>query len=381
MSGVVVRPVRKRHERRAFIDLPWRLYRNDPHWIPPLRLNVEELVGFRHHPFHDNNRTEAFLAYRGNEPVGRIQAIVDNGFIQQYHERRGFFGFFESVDDQQVANSLFDEAREWLGAHGLDALRGPANPSLNYECGLLVDGFGRPPTFMMSYNPEYYVRLLETYGFKKARDLLAYVGQKDQLPEIESRLGGIADTAAEYCQATIRPMNRSNFKRDVELFLELYNQGMVQTWSFTPLPPNEIASLAKGLQFLLVPELTLFAEVEGKPVGAILGLLDYNPIIKAIDGRLLPFGFLKLLFGKRKLKRMRVLSIAVVPEFQRLGLGLVLMRGLVPKSMKIGIQEAEFSWILEDNTLARKGLEKGGARLDKTFRIYDLNPPGWTGVA
>ncbi len=376
MAEVVVRPVRTKREQRQFIDLSWSLYRGDPNWIPPLRMNLEELVGFRRHPFHDNNRTEAFLAWRGNEPVGRIQAIVNLGYIQQYHERRGFFGFFEAVDDQQVADALFDAARAWLGAQGLPAMRGPANPSLNYECGLLVDGFDSPPTFMMTYNPPYYPRLIESCGFKKARDLYAYVGTREQLPAIQERLSPIADVAAEHCQATIRPMNRRHFKRDVELFLQLYNQGMVQTWSFSPLPNNEIDSLAKGLQFLLVPELTLFAEVEGRTVGAILGLLDYNPRIKAIDGRLFPFGFIRLLWGKRGIKRVRVLSIAVVPEFQRWGLGLVLMRGLVPKSMEMGIQEAEFSWILEDNTLARKGLEKGGAKIDKTFRIYDYDPPG-----
>lgn len=376
MSEVVVKPVRSWLDRRRFLRLPWSLYAGDPLWVPPLLLNQKELLGYHRHPLAEQAEIQTFLAWRDGQVVGRVAAILNKAYLLHYGDRRGFFGFFESIDDPRVATALFDAVKQWFAARDIRALRGPTNPTMNYECGLLVDGFTSPPTFMMSYNPPFYAGLLENCGFRKARDLHAYVGYKPQLPQIEERLGPIADMAAERCEALVRPTNRKQFRRDVETFLEMYNQAMVQTWSFVPMSPGEVKAMGSGLKHLIVPELALFAEdKQGQPVGAILGLLDYNPRIKKINGRLFPFGFITLLSKPRGIKRMRVLSINVLPEYQRWGLGLVLMRGLVPKAMELGIEEAEFSWILEDNHLAQMGLRKGGAQVYKTYRIYDYDPP------
>jgi GNAT superfamily N-acetyltransferase len=191
------------------------------------------------------------------------------------------------------------------------------------------------------------------------------------LPKVESQLGSLAEQAQERSNATVRPLNRARFMDDVELFLELYNRACAAMWGFVPLPRDEMKKLAGSLRYLLIPELTLIAEVDGQGVGAVIGLPDYNPRIKRIDGRLFPFGFIHLLRNRTAMKRLRVLSIAVVPEYQRWGLGLVLMRSLVPKALDIGIEDAEFSWISETNDMARLGLEKGGAKRFKTYRIYD----------
>jgi GNAT superfamily N-acetyltransferase len=372
MSEVVVKPISSRQDRRSFVELPWTLYRGDANWMPPLRRNQEELLGYRHHPFHQHAEVQTFLARINGQVCGRIAAIVNHEHNRLFHEQRGFFGFFESIDDQRVATALFDAAKAWLTQRGMLEMRGPTNPTMNYECGLLIDGFDSPPVFMMTYNPPWYAALCEAYGFRKTHDLLAYIGRKEQLPQVEAQLGPLADQAQERCNAIIRPLNTSRFRHDVDLFADLYNRSLVAMWGFVPLPPEEMKSLAFSLRWLLLPELTMFAEVDGVAVGAVVGLPDYNPRIKQIDGRLLPFGWFHLLRNRKGMKCIRVISINVVPEYQRWGLGLVLMRSLVPKALEMGVTESEFSWVSEDNTMARLGLEKGGAKHYKTYRMYDL---------
>lgn len=374
MAAVEVRPVRGRREQRLFIDLAWELYRGDPNWVPPLRANQSELLGYKSHPFSRQNEVQTFLAWREGRPCGRIAAIVDHSHNRRYGEQRGFFGFFESVHDAQVAGALFDAVRAWHAERGIRKLRGPVNPSMNYECGLLIEGFHSPPTFMMTYNPPFYGELLEGYGFRKTQDLLAYGGDTSQLPEVHKLLGPLTEQAQRRTNCTIRPLDRRRFKQEIELFLDLYNRSMDANWGFVPLTPEETYALANSLKYLLVPELSLFAEAEGRPVGVVFGLPDFNPAIKAIDGRLFPFGFLKLLGVRKNVRRIRVVSINVVPEYQRWGLGLVLMTSLIPPALTRGVQEAEFSWILESNELARLGLEKSGARIEKRYRLYDYGP-------
>ncbi len=370
-TEIVVSPVITRKQRRQFVELPWNLYRNDPNWVPPLRSNQAELLGFKQHPFHEVAEVQTFIAQRDGVTMGRIAAILNHAHNQHYNSQIGFFGFFESVDDQQVADALFDAARAWFAERNITQLRGPANPSVNYECGLLVDGFDSPPTFMMTYNPPFYPKLIEQAGFEKVHDLLAFIGYIDQLPAVQAKLKPLADMAQERAEATIRPLNSKRFKEDLEVFLNLYNRSLGHMWGFVPMTAGEVRALGKALKYLLIPELTLIAEVHGEGVGVVIGLPDYNPRIKQIDGRLFPFGFWHLLHNKQGLNRIRVLSINVVPEYQRWGLGLSLMRDLVPKILELGIKEAEFSWVSEANTMACSGLRKGGAKHYKTYRMYD----------
>jgi GNAT superfamily N-acetyltransferase len=372
MSAVEIKPVKSWSDRRVFLNLPERLYMGDPNWIPRLRIIENELAGFKHHPFHETAEVQTFLATRQGEVCGRVAAIINREHNREHKEERGFFGFFETVDAPAVAHALLDAVRDWLAERGITKLRGPANPSMNYDCGLLVEGFDSPPTFLMPYNPPFYEKLITGYGFQKSQDLLAYVGYKAQLPEFEKEMGWLVDQAQERCQATVRPMNPSSTK-DVELFLELYNRSFEAMWGFVPLTKHEVAEFVRTLSYLVSPELALIAEVDGRGVGAVLGLPDYNPTIRRIRGRLLPFGFIHLLRGRKDVRRIRIISINVVPEFQRWGLGLVLLRALVPKALSMGVEEAEFSWIAESNVMPRVGLEKMNAKLTKTFRMYDLD--------
>jgi GNAT superfamily N-acetyltransferase len=336
-------------------------------------MDEKENVGYSHNPFYDRNQIQTFLAYRGGEVVGRIGAILNQGHINRYDERRGFFGFFESIDDQQVANGLFDAARDWFADQGIFKLRGPTNPSLNAALGLLIDGFDSSPTFMMTYNPKYYERLVENYGFRKTQDLYAFWGHISMLPKIAEKLKPIARQIIEHLNVKLRPLDKSRFLEDVRSFLSIYNRSLTNTWGFVPMSDAEVEHVAKALQFLIVPELTMFVEIEGRLVGACFGLLDYNPRIKEIGGRLFPFGFIHLLRNKRQIKKIRFISTNVLPEYQMHGLGLVLLHGIVPKAMEWGMQEAEFSWVLETNRFSRGALAKGGAKITKTYRLYDID--------
>ncbi|MGE0757882.1 MAG: N-acetyltransferase [Pirellulaceae bacterium] len=374
MSPVTVVPARTRQQQRDFLDLPAAIYRDDPVWIPALRMNVRELVGFARHPFHEENELQAFVAYRDGRPVGRIVAIVNNAHIQRYKDRRGFFGFFESQDDQEVADGLFGTVRDWLAQRDIHDMRGPANPTLNYECGLLIDGFDTSPYFMMTHNPPYYARLTEAFGFRKTQDMYAFGAHVEMLWSLDAKLQVICEESKRRLNIHSRSMNRRRFDEEVRTFLRIYNDSLGGTWGYTPLSEREIVHLSRSLKMLIVPELSSIAEVDGKVIGASFVMLDYNPRIKQINGRLFPFGFLRLLWNKRGIKRIRLISTNVVPEYQRWGVGLVLMQNLIAPVLNWGVKDVEFSWVLETNTLSAGTLRRGGAKITKTYRLYDYGP-------
>lgn len=375
MSDLTVRPVHTRREKQLFLEFPWELYHGDPNWVPPLRDNQKEMVNYKANPFYERNVIQTFLAYRGDKVCGRIAGILNRGHNERFNERRGFFGFFECVDDQEAATALFHSVRQWFADQGIYCLRGPANPSLNHEVGLLVDGFDSPPNFMMTYNPPYYQRLIENCGFKKTQDLYAFYGHVSILPKIQSKLEPIAQQIIERYDVRLRTLNTKRFLDEVLMFLSIYNRSLVNTWGFVPMSDAEVRHTAKSLKLLIVPELAVAAEVDGQVVGVAFCLPDFNTRIREIDGKLFPFGFIHLLRRKSDIKRVRVISTNVIPEYQRYGIGLTLMHGLVPKAMDWGLQEAEFSWVLESNSLSRGALSKGGAKITKTYRLYDLDEP------
>jgi GNAT superfamily N-acetyltransferase len=258
-----------------------------------------------------------------------------------------------------------------LAARDIHSVRGPINPSLNYECGLLTQGFDSTPYFMMTYNPPYYARLIETYGFQKVQDLYAFWGEMSMLDGLDKKLKFVVEEATKRFNVKLRRMDTSKFRQEVATFLHIYNESMAGTWGFTPLSKEEMEHMGASLKHLIVPDLTTIAEVDGRPVACVFGLLDYNPRIKKIDGRLFPFGFLRLLWNRKAIKNVRLISTNVLPEFQRWGLGLVVLARLVPDLLAWGVKEIEFSWVLESNHLSFRSLERGGAKLYKQYRIYD----------
>jgi GNAT superfamily N-acetyltransferase len=375
MSDLTVKPANSRKERSQFVNFPWRLYHGDSNWIPPLRGNLLELLNYKAHPFYEYSQIRTFVALRGGEACGRIAAIINQAHNQRHQEQRGFFGFFECIDDQQVADALFDAARDWLKQHGMTTIRGPMNPSMNYECGLLIDGFDSPPTFMTTYNLPYYGRLIEAAGLQKSQDMFAFWGHVEMLSSLDKKLAFVVEEATRRFDIKLRTLDRSRFQEDVRMFLDIYNRSMVGTWGFVPMSEAEIDHTAASLKHLIVPEMTTAAEVNGEPVGAVFGLLDYNPRIRKINGRLFPFGFFRLLMNKKAIKRIRLIATNVVPEYQKWGIGLVLLSRLVPDALAWGIQEGEFSWVLETNRLSYQSLKRGGAKITKTWRLYDGELP------
>jgi GNAT superfamily N-acetyltransferase len=370
-SVVAVEPVLSAAQRRRFVELPWAIYRDDPHWIPPLRGNLVRMLDYTHSPFYADAEIRTFLATRGGRDVGRIAAIVNHAHNRRYAERRGFFGFFECEDDVATATALFTAAETWLASQGMTAMRGPTNPSMNHECGLLVDGFHESPTFMNTYNPSWYGSLFDRCGFRRAHDLYAFSGSLDALAAVVDRLAPITEACQRRHGVVLRPFRMASFRSEVRTFLDIFNRSFEKLWGFVPMAEAEIADMAGDLRLLLVPELTAIAEMKGTAVGAVFALPDYNPRIKAIDGRLFPFGFLRLLWNKRAIRRVRVISANVVPEYQTFGLGLLLLTSLLPAARRRGVEEVEFSWVHESNHLSYGVLDRIGMQITKTYRLYD----------
>ncbi|MEM6689875.1 MAG: N-acetyltransferase [Planctomycetota bacterium] len=370
-SPVEVRAVTTRKLQKQFLDLEERLYRGNEHWVPPLWDQRRQLCNFKHHPFYDDAECQAFVAFRHGQPAGRILAIVNHGHNRRHQDKLGFFGFFECENDAEVASALFDQVHAYLKENGMDSVRGPVHPSLNYEVGLLVDGFDSPPTFLIPYNHDYYESLISRCGYEKSQDLFSYDAHISIISELDPKLMFVIEEATKRFKVNCRPISRSNFREDVRTFLEIYNQSLQQTWGYVPMSEAEIDHQAAGLKHLIVPELTSIAEIDGKAVGAGFGLLDFNPIIKAIGGRLLPLGWLKLILGKKRMTRLRLISTNVLPEYQKWGLGLVTLARVLPDAIDHGIQWGEFSWVLESNSLSRGTIERGGATRTKVHRLFD----------
>ncbi|WP_372721083.1 N-acetyltransferase [Novipirellula sp.] len=363
--------VSSKRDQKEFLDLERELYRDNPYWVPPLWAERRKIVGFKHHPFYDDADRQAFLVRRDGRAVGRILAVVNHAHNRCHNEKRGFVGFFECEDDSEASKLLFQHAFDWLRQQGMTDVRGPVHPSLNYEVGLLVDGFDSSPTFMIPYHHPYYERLFLESGFEKVQDLFSYDAHMDILEDLDPKLAFVIEEATRRFKVNCRPIDRKRFKEDVRSFLEIYNQSLQRTWGYVPMSEAEIKVQSDGLKHLIVPELTSIAEIDGRPVGAGFGLLDYNQIIRQIDGKLFPFGWLKLLTGKRKIDRLRLISTNVLPEYQKWGLGLVTLSRILPDAIAFGIQIGEFSWVLESNSLSRGTIERGGATRTKTHRLYD----------
>jgi GNAT superfamily N-acetyltransferase len=339
--------------------------------VPPILAQERELLGWGHHPFFDNAEIVTLLAEREGRAAGRLAVLINHVHNRKYNERRGFFGFFECIDDAAVAGGLFEAGQDWLRQRGMTVVRGPVNPSLNYTCGLLVDGFDRPPYFLMTYNPPYYAALVESCGFAKSQDMYAYEMDTGRLAALTARYKPAVLAAIESFKLVIRPFDPGKYQQQSETYLDIYNRSLEGTWGFTPLQPREARHIAGELRHVIVSQLAVFAEIGGQPIGAVLALLDYNQILRKLNGRLFPFGFVRLLTGRRHITAARVMAITMVPGYQSAGLGIVLLDNLVGAVAKWGIERYEFSWVLESNVRSRGTLERAETKITNTYRLYD----------
>ena len=369
VHGLSVRPAR-RSDMRAFIRLPWTIYRDDPQWVPPLLMQERRRLNLATNPFFQHASMQPFLAYRAGRIAGRIAAIVDSRHNEYHGESAGFFGFFECVDDEEVAAELFEAAADWLRGQGMTVMRGPFNPSTSDSLGILVDGFGSPPAILMAYNPPYYQRLLEQAGLAKARDLYAYYMHSSE-SEIPPKIARVAAAVRKRQGVSIRGGDPRRIRAEMDLIKLIHNEASGRNWGFVPKTEAELDRMARDLKRLIDPELALFAFVHGEPAGFSLALPDWNQAFRNLNGRLFPFGFLKLLRDRRRINLLRVYTTGVRPRFRNLGLDAIFYYETWVRGVGRGLLGGEFSWVLEDNVNMRNTLENMGARRYKTYRIYE----------
>ncbi|HEV8265925.1 MAG TPA: hypothetical protein VGQ06_13330 [Gemmatimonadales bacterium] len=361
-------PVSDGHGLDRFIAFQYEHHRNDPLWTPQLRRDVRTLLSPTKNPFFQHAEAQYFVGRSDGRTVGRIAAIKNDAHNRTWNDKVGFYGFFECVDDQAVARALFDAAAGWLRERGCDTMRGPMSPSINDECGLLVEGFHTPPTLMMPHNPAYYVALHERDGFVKAKDLWVFEGTGAEPPE---RLVRAVSLLAERKGITLRPLNLKRFAAEVELVKRLYNAAWEKNWGFVPMTDAEIDHLAKQLRPVVVPDLVCFAERAGQVIGFAVALPDFNVALRHNrSGRLFP-GILKILWHARKISRLRIMLLGVLKEYRHIGVDALMYHWIWTKGTARGFTWGEAGWMLEDNAPMNNAATRLGFRRYKTYRVYD----------
>ena len=371
MPTVEVRPVTGLLGRHRFVDLPFRLYKDDPQWVPPLRLSVLDRISPRH-PATATQHTQLWMAWRGRQPVGRIGACIDTTFDRLHEERWCWVGFFECIDDQDVADALFEAARAWGKAQGAETCTGPASFTLNDECGLLVENFDDPPLLLTTENPRYYERLWVDGGWHQAMDLWAWKFVRSTT-ELSDRQRRILERLQRRANVTVRPGRMKDFDAEVDRIFAVYNAAWSQNWGFAPLSEAEVKHLAKQIKPIVDPNLVLIAETpEGEAVGVTICLPDANePMKKIRSGRLLPFGWFHVLREMKRPKRARAWALGIKPEYQSRALGPLLYTQIIENLRAIPtIEMAEASWILATNDRMNSAIEAMGATHYKTWRLY-----------
>jgi GNAT superfamily N-acetyltransferase len=371
---MIVRVVENKKALKEFIKFPWHIYRNDPHWVPPLLTERKEFLNRNNNPFFKHADVVLYLAIKDDRIVGRIAGIINHNHIKTHNEKAGFFGLFECVNDREVAKILLDYVRDWLKSKGMEIMRGPANFSSNEDWGFLLEGFDSPPVIMMPYNPPYYLELVEGYGMIKAKDLYAYF--IDETVPTPPRVVRMAENIRKKERVKVRSLNMKEFDQEVAEIKQIYNSAWSKNWGFVPMTEEEFDHLAKNLKQIVDPQMVFIAEVNGKPAGFSLALPDFNQVLSRLSGRLLPFGILKLLWHtkiKNKIDGVRIITMGVVPEFQKRGIDTVFYLESYNVGVKRGYKWAEMSWILEDNFLMTRVLELLGAKLYKKYRLYEIN--------
>lgn len=365
---VTVLKANSRSERREFLDYPYRLHERAPNWIAPLRSEQSRLLDERRHPFYRHAEVELFLAKRGAETVGRIAAILDGNAPQVDGRKVGAFGFFDCNPDEESARVLLDAAREWLQAKKAGLMRGPTDPSFNYNCGVLVEGFDDPPAVGVAYNPSYYGRLLAGAGLRGVKDLVAVHLRSDDLRTSRAR------RLARYGLATpglrLRSYDPRQREREVQRIWELYSQSWSTNWGFVPASLEEVRLLATDIEKIADLRLVQFCELEGRAVGIAVVLPDWNQALSRANGSLLPFGWWRVLRARRNITRARIYIVGVIPALQGTAMAAAFL-SMAESPASAPYRDVEASWILEDNHAALRGLETLGGRIAKRYRIYD----------
>jgi GNAT superfamily N-acetyltransferase len=356
-------------EKKEFINFPYSHYENDQYWVAPLLMEQKKLLNPKKNPFFKNAEIALFSAEHDGKPAGRLAAIIDHRYNDFHNSKTGFFGFFECIDRQPTVDLLFRVAEDWLRDRRMTDVLGPANPSMMDEVGVLVEGFDKYPSILMPYHKPYYDKLLKSAGYEKEMDLLTYLVTQDSVDRdranrameiVKKRLPGIS----------IRKIKLKKIKDEVKIIREIFNSAWKNNWGFIPLSSDEFDALAKDLKTIVDPNFAHIAEIDGKPVAFSVALPDYNQIFRDMNGKLLPFGWLKILMNKNKIDKVRTALMGVIPEYQGRGIDVLLHREAIENGLVEGVYSSEVGWILENNVQMVRVAEKIGGTLDKRYRMY-----------
>lgn len=371
-SRVEVAQIASRSERNAFIKFPWRIYKDDPAWVPPLILERKQFLDRKKHPFYEYGDAALFLAKRDGEIVGRIMASDDPNYNSVHQSNVGCFGMFECIDDTDVSSSLFDAAMDWLRTRGRSEIMGPIDYSTNYVCGLLIDGFEHPQMFLTAHNPPYYTRLIEANGFIKAKDWYAW--WFSDFPTPMRRLRKIAAARTAKDGLTIREIDLQAIEAEARRIRQVYNQAWAKNWGFVPFTESEAKYLIKEMKPLVLPEIILLAELKDTPVGFSIAIPDPNAALRHVNGRLtrfgMPIGLIKFLYYRRKISTFRLAVLGVLEKYRRSGVAERLIFQEMVAGSKQGYSGGELSMTLEDNVMINRFIEAVGGSRYKTYRIY-----------
>jgi GNAT superfamily N-acetyltransferase len=376
---VEVRPVSSRRDLTRFIKLPWRLYRNEPNWVPPLISERRQFLDPARNPFFEHAEAQYLLAWRDGEVVGRVSAHIDHNFNEFQQNDWGMFGFFEAEDDPEVVVPLLEAAAAWLRERGRDRMLGPMDFTTNDECGLLVEGHDRPPMILQGWHHPYYQRLLEAKGaagLSKAMDLYMWELRLDKVEDkggFHPMIHELAEKVRTEHGVTVRNMRKRDIEDEIERFLEVYNAAWERNWGFVPLKDEEVRHYAKQLKPILDENWAWIAERDGEVLGAALSLPDVNVCLAHMNGRLLPFGWAKFLYYRRKIDRIRVFALGVKPEYQHLGIAAAFyiehLKGAADDRDRVW--QGEMGWILENNEPMNRAMEGMGGRIVRRYRLYE----------
>jgi GNAT superfamily N-acetyltransferase len=371
--SVEIRPVASKRDLRRFIRLPFALYRNEPRWIPPLLIDMHKRLDRKGNPFFAHAEAEFFLAWRDGEPVGRISAHIDHHFNEFQGNDWGLFGFFECEDSQETAHALLAAAQTWLTQHGRDRMVGPMNYTTNDEVGLMIEGFDRPPIILSDWHHPYYRDLIESYGFEKAVDWLMWSLHISGRSRVRDAIWRIADQVESEHGIVCRPMRKRDLDAEISRFLEVYNAAWERNWGAVPLSEDEVRHYAKQLKPILDENWAFIAERldTGEVVGAALTLPDYNQVLKHLDGRLLPVGWVKALYWRRKIDAVRVFALGVKPDYQHAGVAARFYQLHFEAAERTPQKGGEMGYILETNRPMNRAMEGMGGEIVRRFRVYE----------
>jgi len=372
---VIIQEVITRKQLNQFVDFPWQIYREDSQWVPPLKWDVKATLNPKIHPFFRHGTAAKFLAIRDGRVVGRVLASDDPRYNVQNNANLGNFGFFESINDIDVAGALLDRAAAWVRDKGRDTMMGPVTYSTNYECGTLIDGFNMPPRVMMPHNPTYYPALFEGWGLTKDKDLYAW--WFDDPYDIVQKWQPFMDrVASRNADIAVRPFSRKHFARDVRHCIQIYDDARKNWWwSCVELAEAETRYFAKQLSLFADEKMVLIAEKDGQPIGFSITVPDLNEAIKPLNGRLtrwgLPIGLWRFYRHLKKIETARMMVLCVLPEYRQRGVA----ERLIIDTLNYGkntkrFTGGELSWTDEDNDKVNRIIERIGAQRYKTYRVY-----------